>query len=813
MKLFGRELRLRKLPAEPKVPIAAEVAWAQDALFNFADFPKYNPDDLIGKKGFAIYRKMMLDEQIKAVVRFKRDAITSRSFLFDVDRAKLGDKEADRREAICDALVDNIQGSFTDGLNGILSSMYQGFSMTEKIFGQFNYEGKTYWGLDALKLRPFDTFQFNTDNHGSTEEVTQKIGALEQTIDLDKFIHFVHNPEYDEHYGQSELRECYRSWLSKDAAIKFWNMWLERHASGFKWIVPVGGKTLQQNSSEYISLKNVMDNSVNGAGMLLPSNVEMNVEFPANNVAFKEAMETHDLSIAKALLVPNLMGITPAGQTGSFSQSNVQVKAFFWTLHADSKRLEEALNEQVFKELGRLNFGDEYWPRFKFNPLTEEQVLALLESWNALLQNGGVTHTDTDEAFIRDLMGFPDNEDSKDSGGVSEKQALSGAQVSSLVEVIAKVGTGEVAKSSALEIIVSSFPVDRDRAEAMLKDIEEGSVSKQPAPTPGQAPTAQPSPPPAAGQQAQLPDETIRGKGAEIIHAAFTRAAKRVDFSVIGNASQALEKEHADKVAMSLHAVVDEYLTRFRQEYPTWEPDKTPAELTKMKFDAKLTGKLNRTVAAALQDGWQLGRKHASIEIDKAKNTNFSASVDNKRIELISEDFFKIKAFKVAGDLTDDAKKKIETIIINGAQTGKTAKQVEDLIYAEFATAGLLAIDVADSLKEAIGAGITNPQARIDTMIRTNMFSAINEARYSYFTDPSLGGFVEAMEYSAILDTRTTQICQHLDGQIHAADSEVWQQYRPPNHYNCRSLLIPVTTIDNWAESEQPTVEPQRGFA
>ena len=101
---------------------------------------------------------------------------------------------------------------------------------------------------------------------------------------------------------------------------------------------------------------------------------------------------------------------------------------------------------------------------------------------------------------------------------------------------------------------------------------------------------------------------------------------------------------------------------------------------------------------------------------------------------------------------------------------------------------------------------------RINTIIRTNTFEAINEARYSYFTDDKLNGFVQALEYSAILDSRTTQICQHLDGTIHAASSDVWKNYRPPNHYNCRSLLIPVTQIDQWSEDAQPDIEPQQGF-
>ena len=106
----------------------------------------------------------------------------------------------------------------------------------------------------------------------------------------------------------------------------------------------------------------------------------------------------------------------------------------------------------------------------------------------------------------------------------------------------------------------------------------------------------------------------------------------------------------------------------------------------------------------------------------------------------------------------------------------------------------------------------TNPDRRLETVVRTRLFEAINEARFNFFRDPSLAGFVEALEYSAILDGRTTEVCAALDGKIYKADSAVWDTLRPPNHFNCRSLLIAVTAQDTWSESDEPKVEPAQGF-
>ena len=95
------------------------------------------------------------------------------------------------------------------------------------------------------------------------------------------------------------------------------------------------------------------------------------------------------------------------------------------------------------------------------------------------------------------------------------------------------------------------------------------------------------------------------------------------------------------------------------------------------------------------------------------------------------------------------------------------------------------------------------------------MFEAINEARLDAFTDPALDGFVTAMTFSAILDSRTTAICEHMDGRTYSADQ--WQgdlrRWVPPDHFNCRSLLVPVTVLDDSELTQDlPSIEPQEGF-
>ena len=86
---------------------------------------------------------------------------------------------------------------------------------------------------------------------------------------------------------------------------------------------------------------------------------------------------------------------------------------------------------------------------------------------------------------------------------------------------------------------------------------------------------------------------------------------------------------------------------------------------------------LNNTQTAMLKEGYSTGIKHASFEIDKVKKSAFSRTMDMSRVNFIAEDYFKTLAFKITGDLTNEAVKIIEQSILNGARYDKTWEQVE----------------------------------------------------------------------------------------------------------------------------------------
>lgn len=179
------------------------------------------------------------------------------------------------------------------------------------------------------------------------------------------------------------------------------------------------------------------------------------------------------------------------------------------------------------------------------------------------------------------------------------------------------------------------------------------------------------------------------------------------------------------------------------------------------------------------------------------------------------------RAYLATGSVVSDAETIVRNAVSRGLSAGRGLEEISRDAYVQLAKAGFLTeadlleatgLDSA-AVRELLGDSEAMQAARIDTIVRTNVFDAFNETRFEYFTDPALEGFVEAFEYSAILDDNTTEVCSEMNGVTWPADDERWNSFSPPLHYNCRSVLIPVVQGDEWRQSAAPDVEPAKGFA
>lgn len=154
-----------------------------------------------------------------------------------------------------------------------------------------------------------------------------------------------------------------------------------------------------------------------------------------------------------------------------------------------------------------------------------------------------------------------------------------------------------------------------------------------------------------------------------------------------------------------------------------------------------------------------------------------------------------------------------------------------------FTIAGVTELDVVSSVYEAVGRAIEdgttledfrkavgdlletewggpNP-SRLETIFRTNVQSAYSAGRYIQNNRPEVRATHPYSRFSAILDDRTTDICESLDGTVLPSDDPFWSSHQPPLHFNCRSditAISPEEAAESGIDTEAPPTAADDGF-
>lgn len=102
---------------------------------------------------------------------------------------------------------------------------------------------------------------------------------------------------------------------------------------------------------------------------------------------------------------------------------------------------------------------------------------------------------------------------------------------------------------------------------------------------------------------------------------------------------------------------------------------------------------------------------------------------------------------------------------------------------------------------------------RLENIVRTNLIESYNTGRLNLYRSELVRDAVPAVMYSAIMDSRTTPFCRSWDGKVMKLDDPRVDEVTPPNHYQCRSILVPVTSVEEYTISETlPSERPSKGF-
>ena len=779
-------------------------------------FEVYNPDMLVQTKGANVYKRMIRDDQVKAAFFSKLAVIISRRMTFAVDRPE----QAEAAEFLERNITDLMQGTWQKALKTILMGKAWGFSMTEKVFKADKVDGKDRWILDKLKSKPWYSFNFKTDEYGNITNVLQEQGSASVKIDPKKFIRYVSMPEMDEIYGESDLKAAYRPYWEKDIISKYWNMYLERLAGGFIIAQPNERAGVVDPTTRGV-LEKALSNTAGTSAIIMPVGYEGKIEVPRDTKAFDSKISKCDKQIARAIMMPNLLGFSEQEKVGSYAQSQTVLDMFMMGIEEEGDYLMDLLNEELFSQLCWWNFFLRDFPRAKFNPYTTEQKREIAKAWMEAVAGKTVTPTTEDEIFTRELLDYP----VLDADEIDQEKE----RRRSMVPVAGDDSTKDNTKKDDLA-------KKDDQSKTQDKQQIEDSTIKQS--SSNGAATDQHRP---ININIQIPPHNTITTGDTTNNSdeVFTNVEDfekpmfedRINFSTLKKELNNLESDYAKDLGSGVEKIMNEVKIGIGKitEKIAEKSDLNAEEIKKQlnaSVSTKTKSKLHSVSFDYLKKGYNKGRQVALKALEKPlakapsdlrskiklklssitakacldKDWSIAHFIDGISIEA-AEAWFDSTAFTITGDLTQAIIDAAAQIMINGIRDELSGRQMQD--------------QLAEMLPNLTGGTDRQEAARIETIVRTNLSTIFTQSQLAFYADPDLNGFVEALEYSSVLDERTTKCCEHLNGAKYAIDDDIWRFITPPNHFNCRSILIPVTILDTWRKSTRKYAEnqlPSKGF-
>ena len=271
--------------------------------------------------------------------------------------------------------------------------------------------------------------------------------------------------------------------------------------------------------------------------------------------------------------------------------------------------------------------------------------------------------------------------------------------------------------------------------------------------------------------------------GGVMIFRQLTTYEAKVDFAVVKQTMETGEKSITPQLEKAGKDIIVDFIDQIREKNIVKRGSIQSLEAIQPKFLKPLNNLIKGYFHTIFNQSVNLARK----ELFKDGTKKFAAEdfLPQEILDLLDEE-----TFKIVGDYVTQVTKKGKNIIVQGIKDGVSEQEL---------TAMLKEVMIGESEKW------------LATLVRTKTTEIMNDARKAYWeNDPIAKQVVEAYQFSAIIDERTSEVCSELDGQIFEQGAFI-DKVTPPLHPNCRSLLVPVTRYEDYKNDEDyvpPGEEP-----
>jgi SPP1 gp7 family putative phage head morphogenesis protein len=726
---------------------------ADSFLYSGYQTRPYNPDALFQKRGnYDLMDEMREDDQINGLLTLIK--------LMIIGKWEIVSENDDIKEFFEWNLNNRLDELFDKKLYNILSGVDYGFSLTEKVF---KYDNTPKWGkkivVDKLKTRAPHTFEIDTDDMGNVILIRQDTQKEELKLDPDKFIHYVHRKEFDNPYGESEISKIgvYRAWFSKDVLIKFWNIALEKY--GMPTAVGTYPKTDKGMKNEFLKiLKNIQAKSAAS----IPEGFTIDL-LESTNVkgggGYEVAIDKYEQMISKSMLVPGKMDLSGGESQGGSYALGVEQFGLFYTLRNNDKLLlENLINRELIYPLTKMNFGANEQAEFKFIQVNDSKKEKQYSKWLEAVKTGKFDPTWEQKNHFMNGIDFPE----------FDEKAM--AEADEIKEENRELNKQKMQGGNSPD----------DNKENNKGDKKEGSKDEKTEPKKEDKKLDKKS------------DDTKIKKHADKYYRALTSFEKRSNFRLIESETDKLFNTYIESLGGLYKLQINSLIEDIRRNKIVEKKKISSVNNLKLKHQKQIDSALVQMT----KDAYLLGRASAkAIEQMKKFVVETPAQLtDEETAEWLKENAFYVSSME-SGFILGQVKPIISESIRNGLSNKEIAKQIDDALQG-------YDIEVVNDA----GKVVQTRALRIENIVRTTTAKAFNEGRANEFRN--MDG-ITAYQYSAILDNRTSAICEKLDGLIFKP-AEL-NYYNPPNHFMCRSVVVPIFEGEEFQYGTAPATEEYKG--
>lgn len=743
----------RSDPAEDvQIPIIGqEFGVSQESYYTRFELNQYTPDELVSKKGFKIFEKMYTDDQIHMAITAIKIMLLSAGF--EIREASQDPQDLAIADFIADCFL-KMETPLDDGLFNILGGLEMGWSINEKVLDFYEYgPWKGLVRLKALKSKNPRWFNPSVDDFNNiTGVVSISPPIFGRKMPANKFLIYSFMKRYENVFGFSRLRSLYDWWWVKQVTRRALGVYLEKYGHP----TPVGKYPIAMQKPHRDNFLAALQKMKVASAITIPDGTTIDYLEASKKGAesYLQTIEKCDQQIVKVIMGQTLSSGTSmnqaAGKGGSMgghggAGSNAQMDVLGMYLSFVGKHLANGPMALLIKELVDYNWmGVTNYPTFHFKPIAEEDLSSTVTTFISAATSGVVQLNPEDEERIREILQFPSK---------SSKSALRPSRYVNNVTLRPIQGLA----INPLQMPWGGYRPATPSGENMPANYSESSrkieEKRDPMPKPWRK---------------------------------LTRYEVKHNFAETWNITDTLgEDALSEQVARILRKAVE----KLKVEAKKAVGDSGAIR----KLSLPYRSELSQTLREGLHSVARRAIKQAQSEVEGHKKFADLDVLEPKEVLT----FIKDKSFTMAGDISDEVLKKAKQAMYNGVKSGASYK---DMVYAiEDAISPYIDLSQADK---------DLAEHRLETIIRTNVMEAYNEARKATFLEEELGGFVRAFQFSAILDDRTTDWCNALDGKIFKTSNPIWDKITPPTFYNCRSILIPITKVDDWDGEESETPGP-----